>query len=186
MALETLTAMANGSIYDQIGGGFFRYTTDRAWSSPHFEKMLYSNAQILPLYIKAYKMTKNKKFKEIVIDTLEQFNTHFKDKQNMLYFSASNADSDNMDGGYYLYKYSNALKFLNKHNISKQNAKEILKYLDIQKDGNYDSEYALSKITNIKQPKNYEKAKEILQKIRKRKVFPSIDKKIILYICMKL
>ncbi len=180
MALETLTAMANSSIYDQIGGGFFRYTTDRAWSSPHFEKMLYSNAQILPLYIKAYKMTNNQKFKEIVTETLRQFNTHFKDKKNMLYFSASNADSDNMDGGYYLYKYSNALNFLNRHNISKKNAKKILKYLDIQKDGNYDSEYALAKITNMKQPKNYKKAKEILRKMRERKTFPSIDKKIIL------
>ncbi len=51
MAEQTLTKMAQGGIYDQIGGGFFRYTTDYAWQIPHFEKMLYTNAELIAVYV---------------------------------------------------------------------------------------------------------------------------------------
>ncbi len=178
MALSTLKAMSNGSIYDQIGGGFFRYTTDRAWLYPHFEKMLYSNAELIPLYVKAYNITKKIKYKNIVINTLKEFDKHFQSKES-LYFSASSADSSNGEGMYYLYKYKNVLKILLKNGFNAKNAKNLLKYIDIQADGNYDSVFALAKITKSQKPKNYKLFKKILLQIREKREFPFIDKKIL-------
>ena len=66
----TLTKMANGGIYDPIGGGFSRYTADSKWHIPHFEKMLYDNAQLVSLYSDAYLVTKNELYKKTVIETL--------------------------------------------------------------------------------------------------------------------
>ena len=64
MAEFTLKKMADGGIYDQIGGGFFRYTTDEEWHIPHFEKMLYSNAELIPVYVKLYEITKDPLYKK--------------------------------------------------------------------------------------------------------------------------
>ena len=175
---KTLTSMAKGSIYDQIDGGFFRYTSDRAWKSPHFEKMLYTTAELLPLYLKAYHLKNDKIYKSVVIKSIELFDTHFKTKEG-LYFSASSADSNGIEGGYYLYRYNKALKTLTKHGIPKKEALATLKYLDIEKDGNYDSEYALARITSNKKPKNFDKSLNLLKKTRDKREFPFIDKKII-------
>ena len=65
MANDTLISMAKGGIYDQIDGGFFRYTVDKRWQIPHFEKMLYTNAELIQSYIKGYKTTKNPLLKQI-------------------------------------------------------------------------------------------------------------------------
>ena len=67
----TLDNMANGGIYDQIGGGFARYSTDMYWKVPHFEKMLYDNGQLVSLYSDAYKLTKNPLYKEVIEKTLQ-------------------------------------------------------------------------------------------------------------------
>lgn len=74
--------MAYGGIYDQIGGGFARYSTDMIWKVPHFEKMLYDNAQLISLYTQAYKQTPNELYKDIVYETIafikrELCNTEF-------------------------------------------------------------------------------------------------------------
>ncbi len=177
--LDTLKTMQKSSLYDQISGGFFRYTIDREWKSPHFEKMLYSNALLLPLYVKAYEMTKNHNFKNLVIKTVKEFDTRFIYK-NGLYFSASDANSENMEGGYYLFIYKNTLKELIKNGISKKNAIDSLHHLDITEDGNYDSVYALPYLRDDKAPKNFDKIMKILQKIRNKRKFPFVDKKLIL------
>ncbi len=178
MAFETLDAMIKGSIYDQIDGGFFRYTTDRKWLSPHFEKMLYSNAQILSTYIKAYKLESKKRYKEIVLQSIKEVDKHFKSKEG-LYFSASDANSKNGEGGYYIYKYKDTLTYLTKMGVKKENAKEALRYLDISADGNFDSEFALARITNRKKPKNLERIIKLLNLKRDFIGFPFVDKKII-------
>ena len=67
----TLTKMVQGGIYDQLRGGFSRYSTDTLWKVPHFEKMLYDNAQLVSLYCEAFTLTKNKLYKQTVIDTLK-------------------------------------------------------------------------------------------------------------------
>ena len=178
MFLKTLVSMAKGSIYDQIEGGFFRYTSDRAWRSPHFEKMLYTTAELIPLYIKAFYLAKNLLFKKVVTKSIRFFDEHFQTKEG-LYFSAISADSEGLEGGYYLYRYDKALEALTKNGICKKEAMKTLKYLDIEKDGNYDSEYALSRITSSKKPKNLEKSLNLLKKIRDAREFPFVDRKII-------
>ena len=63
--IVTLDAMADGGVYDQLGGGFHRYSTERTWSIPHFEKMLYDNAQLLSVYLEAWKLTGRPQYKRI-------------------------------------------------------------------------------------------------------------------------
>src|SRR4029078_1726349 len=71
MALRTLHAMANGGIHDQLGGGFHRYATDRGWHVPHFEKMLYDQAQVGVSYTEAYQITRDPVFAGVAHDVLD-------------------------------------------------------------------------------------------------------------------
>jgi len=93
----SLTKMAYGGIYDQIGGGFSRYSTDSKWHIPHFEKMLYDNGQMLSLYAKAYSATKNKLYKKVVYETANFIERDLLDKSGAFY-SSLDADSKNKEG----------------------------------------------------------------------------------------
>ena len=95
--MTSLEKMANGGIYDQIGGGFSRYSVDERWHVPHFEKMLYDNAQLVSLYTKAYQLTKNEDFKKVVIETLDFVDKELTQKEGA-FFSSLDADSYNYDG----------------------------------------------------------------------------------------
>jgi uncharacterized protein len=98
----TLKQMAYGGIYDQIGGGFARYSTDTMWKVPHFEKMLYDNAQLISLYSKGYKAFRDPLYKDIVYETLEFLYSEMSDK-NGSYYSAFDADSEGVEGKYYVW-----------------------------------------------------------------------------------
>jgi len=93
----TLTKMAFGGIYDQIGGGFSRYSVDKKWHVPHFEKMLYDNGQLISLYSKAYQATKNELYKKTVYQTLEFIERELTTKEGAFY-SSLDADSNNAEG----------------------------------------------------------------------------------------
>jgi uncharacterized protein len=93
----TLTKMAYGGIYDQIGGGFARYSVDKKWHVPHFEKMLYDNGQLVSLYAEAYQATKNELYKNIVYQTLEFIERELTTNEGAFY-SSLDADSNNVDG----------------------------------------------------------------------------------------
>ncbi len=103
----TLTQMAYGGIFDQIGGGFSRYSVDDKWHVPHFEKMLYDNAQLVSLYADAYLITKNELYKEVVIETLKFIELELTGKEGNFY-SSLDADSMNAydileEGAYYVW-----------------------------------------------------------------------------------
>ena len=93
----SLTKMAYGGIYDQIGGGFSRYSVDAKWHVPHFEKMLYDNGQLVTLYAEAYQATKNELYKKIVYQTLEFIERELTTNEGAFY-SSLDADSVNADG----------------------------------------------------------------------------------------
>jgi uncharacterized protein YyaL (SSP411 family) len=98
----TLTKMAFGGIYDQLYGGFARYSTDMLWKVPHFEKMLYDNAQLASLYCEAFTLTKNQLYKEVATDILDFVEREWLNEVGCFY-SAYDADSDGEEGKYYVW-----------------------------------------------------------------------------------
>ena len=181
MAVDSLKAMAKGGIFDQIEGAFYRYSVDQKWTIPHFEKMLYTNAEALEAYTLAYKITKEPLFKEIIDKTISQIDIRF--LEDGVYKSASNADSKNAQGkneeGYYfVFDYMESLEYLEQNDIDEKTAIESLKYLGIVEDGNFDGEYSNPEILGATKPENLEKVITLLKQIRDTKEYPFIDNKI--------
>jgi uncharacterized protein YyaL (SSP411 family) len=101
-ATATLDAMAAGGVYDQIGGGFHRYATDREWTVPHFEKMLYDNAELLGLYLSAFQRTGRDRYARIASETVEFLRREFRHDDGGL-FSTLDAQSDGEEGTFYVW-----------------------------------------------------------------------------------
>lgn len=102
MVDTTLTAMARGGIFDQIGGGFSRYSTDERWLKPHFEKMLYDNALLIIAYSEAYEKSNNEYFFAIAMRTADYLLRELKSPEGA-FFCGQDADSDGVEGKYYTF-----------------------------------------------------------------------------------
>lgn len=108
---RTLDRMVNGGVYDHLGGGFFRYSTDPDWRVPHFEKMLYDNAQMLGLLAKAYKVFQKPLYKRRALETIRFLQRRLKGPEGG-YYSAIDADSEGEEGKYYLWQASELKRLL--------------------------------------------------------------------------
>lgn len=181
LGLKMLIAMGNGGIYDQIEGGFYRYSVDEKWMIPHFEKMLYTNAELLSAYSKAYIITKDDFYKEIAVGIIDFVKERF--EKEHLFFSASDADSllgnEKEEGAYFVFIYSYTYDYLKANGYEKKEIKKILNYFNITKSGNFEYKLNNPYLTTSEKPKNLKEVKRVLKNLRESKEYPFIDYKIL-------
>jgi len=184
-ALLSIDKMINGGIYDQVGGGFARYSTDAEWLAPHFEKMLYDNALLLSVINEAYQITNNKRYKEIIEETIDFVQRELMHEQKGFY-SALDADSEGEEGKFYVWSYDEVKRSL------KDDSEIFSDFFDIKIGGNwegrsilwkkkYEEEYSEEKnIPLEKLQKIIDEGKKILLEKRAERIRPQTDDKILL------
>jgi uncharacterized protein YyaL (SSP411 family) len=184
----TLKKMAYGGVFDQIGGGFSRYSVDAKWHIPHFEKMLYDNGQLVSLYTDAYLITKNEIYKDIVIETLKYIKQEMT-TSNGAFYSSLDADSDTSEGeleeGAFYVWTKNELNILlkedfelfsNYYNINNYGFWEHDNYVLIRKDDD-DSIIKKHNLTKTILVEKKEAWKVLLLKERNQRAKPRLDDK---------
>ena len=140
-ALLTLKKMAKGGIFDQIGGGFHRYSTDARWLVPHFEKMLYDNALLPIVYCEAYQITKDNFFLDVVTKTLDYVIREMTSPEGVFY-SAQDADTDGEEGQTFVWKKREIEEILG------SDSEIFCMYFDVTDGGNFEGKTILA--NNIK------------------------------------
>lgn len=133
MATHTLDRMAAGGMYDQIGGGFSRYSVDERWLVPHFEKMLYDNAQLSHAYLEAFQLTRKPRYAQVARETLDYVLRDLRDERGAFH-SAEDADSEGEEGKFYLWEQGELESLL-----GADEAALFCNYYGVRKQGNFDS-----------------------------------------------
>ena len=172
---NTADKIIEGGIYDHIRGGFFRYSTDKYWNVPHFEKMGYDNGLILELLSNLYSLTKKEKYKEVIDETFNWLFDEMYDESGGFY-SSVDADSEGEEGKYYLWKYKEL-----KSAFSKKEFEEIKEIFSIYSQTEFNDKILIKRNFNYgNNLMSIKKIKKKLLSIRAERIKPNIDKKIIL------
>jgi len=179
----TLRKMAAGGIYDQLGGGFHRYATDQKWLIPHFEKMLYDNALLSQVYLDTYKITGDSFYRKILEDTLDYVLREMT-SENGGFFSSQDADSENVEGKFFLWSEEEIMKELGEDNSI------IFRLLfDVTYKGNFENQNILNLKCDLKTIVDstgipveeletiIKKNKQQLLDIRNKRIAPFVDEK---------
>ena len=184
-ALLTLDRMAEGGIYDQIGGGFAQYSVDAEWFAPHFEKMLYDNGQLLSLYAEAFSITHSDLYRQVLTDTVTFVKRELTSPEGGFY-SALDADSEGEEGKYYVWSYNELEQVLG------DTTNMLTDYFSATPQGNWENENNILHL-NMSEgefTRKYElslpdfseivsKAKQDLLEHRSQREQPELDNKII-------
>lgn len=174
---KTLDEMSRRGIYDHLGGGFHRYSTDEKWCVPHFEKMLYDQASLGWVYTEAFQLTSNPDYRQVVEQTLEYVLRDLKSPQGGFY-SAEDADSEGREGLFYVWKFSELEEILNTHEL------EVLcSTFEVSESGNFeDQTNILTLKSDICISQYSAELKGVLQKlfeVRKKRIRPLRDNKVL-------
>ncbi|WP_347549938.1 thioredoxin domain-containing protein [Pseudalkalibacillus hwajinpoensis] len=186
MVTRTLDGMANGGIYDHVGFGFARYSVDQVWLVPHFEKMLYDNAMLIMTYTEAYQVTGNERYKKVASDVLEYVKRDMTGPEGGFY-SAEDADSEGIEGKYYIWSEQEVLDLLGEELGNIYN-----RTFDITNKGNFEGKNIPNLIhTNMEKVakefnitpeelnQRLECARQKLFKAREKRIHPYKDDKIL-------
>jgi uncharacterized protein len=174
MALFTLTKMADGGIYDHVGGGFCRYSVDDHWEIPHFEKMLYDNGQLLSLYTEAWKITGDRQYQEVVEQTTDWLLREMRSPQGAFY-SSLDADSEGEEGKFYVWGRDELRRLLDEHEYAL-----LQQCYGLDGAPNFEHSWHL-RVTCAKKPMAgcWESARKKLLQVRESRVRPARDDKVL-------
>lgn len=184
MALLSLRKMAQGGIYDQLAGGFHRYSTDERWLVPHFEKMLYDNALLVPAYLDAYQLTADEQYRRTVEETLNWVTLEMTSPDGA-FFSTTDADSEGVEGKYFVWSEEEIGKVLG------DEAEFFCSIYDVTTHGNWEESnilnrpksdeqgWKLHRLTSEEYFSRIEAAKQKLLTVRKKRIPPLRDEKIL-------
>ena len=168
----TLTKMASAGLYDQIGGGFSRYSVDGEWFAPHFEKMLYDNAQLLSLYSEAYAITKNEFFREIVFESVGWLKREMTHEEGGFY-SALDADSEGVEGKFYTWTHDELKEVLGNQ------AQLIIGHYQATPEGNWEHGRSILIRSSDQESQEITLLKKKLLTARNQRIHPGLDDKIL-------
>ncbi len=182
MSGATLRAMAGGGIHDQIGGGFARYSVDRAWAVPHFEKMLYDNALLARAYLHGWQLLGERRLLEVCLDTLEWALREMRGPEGGFY-SALDADSEGVEGRFYVWTLTELREQLG------ADAQGAIAWLGASEQGNFADPHSPAPGLNVLQDRSWrepalapdaasrERIRERLLEARSRRARPGLDDK---------
>ncbi len=182
---QTLTKMACGGIYDQLGGGFHRYSVDAQWLVPHFEKMLYDNALLSRAYLDAFLLTKNNLYRRIGEETLDYIMREMMSPEGGFYAS-QDADSEGKEGAFFLWSANEVQSVL-----GEEEAELFNRYYGISSEGNFEGENILhvprslslvAQLNNVAEERLLEiihRGRNKLFETREIRVKPDLDEKVL-------
>src|ERR1043166_1836103 len=178
MVTHTLDKMAGGGIYDQLGGGFHRYSVDAIWLVPHFEKMLYDNAQLIRVYLHAYQVTGDEFYKRIAVDTLEYVMREMLDESGGFY-STQDADSEGDEGKFFVWTTEEIDAVL-----GRQRSLEFCKLYDVTPAGNFEGKNILNlnskgTLAIPRVSASMDEARGLLFAAREKRIKPHRDEKVL-------